>query len=65
MHLITKQLAEKLPSQHELLNYHVVDPLNIKSIEQYLNNINHITVYDVTNTTDTNLKKFSVKKYIF
>ena len=48
MTIITSQLAEKLPVGHELLNNHVVNPLDYPTLHSTISNAERIIIYDVT-----------------
>jgi len=50
MNIITKQLAKRLPKNHELKKYNVVNPKNFNEIYQLLtsNKTNEIHVIDLT-----------------
>ena len=50
MKIITKELATKLPSNHELLQYEKIDPQQTNCIIHILKKTQPITVYDQTYT---------------
>ena len=51
MKIITKELATRLPSNHDLLQYKKIDPQQINSVIHILKQKQPITVYDHTNTS--------------
>ena len=47
MNIITKQLAEKLPEQHELLINKKIDPLDYVVQRSIFKNVQHLTIHDL------------------
>ena len=50
MILITKQLADKLPKNHELLLNRVVNPLDYSALHLIITKAQQIVIYDATKT---------------
>ena len=52
MKIITSQLADKLPRNHELLLEQIVNPLDYLMIHSIITKLQHLTVYDLTMTNE-------------
>ena len=50
MKIITKQLADKLPNNHELLSNPVLNPQDYSAIHLALKEAQQITIFDITTT---------------
>ena len=52
MKIITQQLADKLPKNHELLSNLALNPQDYSTIRLVLKEVQQLTIYDITTTKE-------------